>query len=216
MKANPIVLVTGFEPFGGERINPSWEIAKALPSTITSHRIVAQRVPTVFSDAIVAVTRLITKHQPSLVLCLGQAGGRSMISVERVAININDARIADNAGYQPIDEAIMADAPAAYFSTLPIKTMVAAMQKKRIPAEVSNTAGTFVCNHIMYGVLHHIAIQQLSIRAGFVHVPFLPSQVVNGSAPSMALTLMKTGVEIAIESAIRTKQDRKLLGGKLD
>jgi pyroglutamyl-peptidase len=216
MQVSPIVLVTGFEPFGGERINPSWEIAKALPSTIGSHHVVTKRVPTAFGDAIAALAKLISKHQPSLVLCLGQAGGRSSISVERVAINVNDARIADNAGYQPFDEPIVAAAPAAYFSTLPIKTMVAAMQKKGIPAEVSNTAGTFVCNHIMYGVLHHIAIQQLSIRAGFVHVPFLPSQVVNGGAPSMALPLMLAGIEAAIVAALRTKHDHKLVGGKLD
>jgi pyroglutamyl-peptidase len=216
MQVSPIVLVTGFEPFGGERINPSWEIAKALPSTIGSHHVVTQRVPTAFGDAIAALAKLISKHQPSLVLCLGQAGGRSSISVERVAINVNDARIADNAGYQPIDQAIVGDAPAAYFSTLPIKAMVAAMQKKGIPAEVSNTAGTFVCNHIMYGALHHIATQKLAARAGFIHVPYLPSQVVNGSAPTMALSTMQAGIEIAIDAAIRTKQDRKLVGGKLD
>jgi pyroglutamyl-peptidase len=216
MKPTPTVLVTGFEPFGDERINPSWEIAKALPSTIGSHCVVSQRLPTAFGDAIAAVAKLITKHQPNLVLCLGQAGGRSSISVERVAININDARIADNAGHQPIDETIVTDAPAAYFSTLPIKTMVAAMQKKGIPAEVSNTAGTFVCNHIMYGVLHHIATQNIAARAGFIHVPFLPSQVVNGSAPSMAHSTMLAGVETAIDAAIRAKQDRKLVGGKLD
>lgn len=216
MKTIPTVLVTGFEPFGGELINPSWEIAKALPSIIGSHRLVSHCIPTAFGDAIVAVAKLISKHQPSLVLCLGQAGGRSSISVERVAININDARIADNAGYQPIDEAIVAAAPAAYFSTLPIKTMVAAMQKEGIPAEVSNTAGTFVCNHIMYGVLHHIATNKLNARAGFIHVPYLPSQLVNGSAPTMALSTMRAGIEAAINASLRTKQDHKLVGGKLD
>ena len=216
MKTTPIVLVTGFEAFGVERINPSWEIAKSLPSTICSHRIVARRIPTVFGSAIVAVTALITKHQPSVVLCFGQAGGRDCISVERVAINVNDARIADNDGNQPIDQAIVAAAPAAYFSTTPIKTMVAAMQKKGVPAEVSNTTGTFVCNHIMYGVLHHIATHKLNTRAGFIHVPYLPSQVVNGSAPSMALSTMQAGIEAAIDAVLRTRQDRKLVGGKLD
>ncbi|MFM7461179.1 MAG: pyroglutamyl-peptidase I, partial [Burkholderiales bacterium] len=169
-----------------------------------------------FGSAIAAVAALITKHQPSVVLCLGQAGGRSCICVERVAINVNDARIPDNDGNQPVDQEIVAAAPTAYFSTIPIKTMVATMQKMGVPAEVSNTAGTFVCNHIMYGVLHHIATHKLNTRAGFIHVPYLPSQIVNGSAPSMALSTMQAGIEAAIGAALRTRQDRKLVGGKLD
>jgi pyroglutamyl-peptidase len=214
MKADPIVLVTGFEPFGGERINPSWEIAKALPQKIGSHRVIALRVPTVFGKAIESVAAAINKHQPSLIISIGQAGGRAAISVERVAINVDDARIADNVGAQPIDEAVVASGPAAYFATLPIKAMVEAVRKRGIPAEVSNSAGTFVCNHLMYGVLHHLAQSNSKARAGFIHVPYLPGQVTDlpGTA-SMTLEMMTAGIEAAMAAAIKTKRDRKLVGG---
>ncbi len=217
VSTKPVVLVTGFEPFGGETINPSWEIAKSLPEEIGRHRVVAVRVPTAFGRAIDTTAAAIKKHNPSVVLCLGQAGGRAAISIERVAININDARIADNAGQQPIDESITSAGPAAYFATLPIKAMVDAVRKKGIPAEVSNTAGTFVCNHLMYGVLHHLATTGSSARAGFVHVPFLPSQVTaSPGTASMSLEMMRAGIEVAIASAIKNSRDRKLVGGALN
>jgi len=155
--ASGVVLVTGFEPFGGERTNPSWDIVERLPDTIAGLRVAKLRVPCEFRRAIEVAAVAIEKHEPSLVICLGQAGGRSRIGVERVAVNVDDARAPDNAGAQPIDEPIAADGPPAYFSTLPVKAMVAAMRAAGVPAELSNTAGTYVCNHLMYGVLHLIA-----------------------------------------------------------
>ena len=209
------ILITGFAPFGGERTNPSWEIAKALPKTIAGYRVETLRVPTEFRRAIDVISKAIDKLNPALVLCLGQAGGRAKMSVERVAIHLDDAAIADNAGVQMIDEAIDANAPTAYFCTLPVKAMVAAMIKAKIPAEVSNSAGTFVCNHLIFGVLHHLAVNERKTRAGFIHVPFLPSQVLDKPAmPSMSLETMVQGVRAAIMAAIKTKADLKLIGGK--
>jgi pyroglutamyl-peptidase len=215
------VLVTGFTPFGGEATNPSWEIAKALPKTIGGYRIETLRVPTEFVKSIAVAAKAIDKLQPAIVLCLGQAGGRVCMSVERVAINVDDAIIADNAAQQPIDTAIVDDAPAAYLSTLPIKAMVTAMNKAEIPAAVSNSAGTFVCNHLLFGVLHHIAKTQLhenlKTRAGFMHVPFLPAQVTGrGAVASMSLGSMIAGTEVAILAAIRHRHDVKIVGGALD
>lgn len=209
------ILITGFAPFGGERTNPSWEIAKALPKTIAGFRLETLRVPTEFGKAIAVTSKAIDTLNPAIVLCLGQAGGRAKMSVERIAINLDDAAIADNAGVQMIDEAIDRNAPAAYFCTLPVKAMVAAMAEAKIPAEVSNSAGTFVCNHLLFGVLHHLAVNEPKTRAGFIHVPFLPSQVVDKPAlPSMSLETMVQGVRAAIMAAIKTKTDAKLVGGK--
>ena len=215
-KPAKIVLVTGFAPFGGEAINPSWEIVRALPEKIAGFQIVKLRVPTEFGKSITAATKAITTLQPAIVLCLGQAGSRSRMSVERVAINVNDAVIADNAHQQPIDEAIFVGAPAAYFATLPIKSMVAAMSRKGVPAEVSNTAGTFVCNHLLYGVLHHIAVKNLAARAGFMHVPFVESQIVDRpNTASLSLATMIVGVEAAITTAVKHQRDVKRVGGAL-
>ncbi len=211
------LLITGFTPFNGEKINPSWQIAKALPETIGGYSIIKLRVPTEFGRSIKIVNKAIDKLQPHIVLCLGQAGGRAHMSVERVAINVDDARIADNAGAQPIDAAIDGAAPAAYFCTLPIKAMVAAMSKKKIPAEVSNTAGTFVCNHLIFGVLHHIATKHYRIRAGFMHVPFVDSQVVDRTGvPSLTLPAMIEATKAAIIAAVKQREDIKIIGGALD
>jgi pyroglutamyl-peptidase len=216
-KPAKIVLVTGFSPFGGEATNPSWEIAKALPKTIGGYRVEAQRVPTEFGKSIAVATKAIDKLKPAIVLCLGQAGGRACMSVERVAINVDDAVIADNASRQPIDTVIEAEGAPAYFSTLPIKAMVAAMNHAEIPAMVSNSAGTFVCNHLLYGVLYHIDERQLKTRAGFMHVPFLPEQAVGrGAIASMSLQSMIEATKVAIMAAIRHKQDIRAVGGALD
>ncbi len=210
------ILVTGFTPFGGEKINPSWQIVKALPELIVGYRVEKLRVPTEFGKSISVVTKAIDKLKPDIVLCLGQAGGRAHMSVERVAINVNDARIADNAGAQPIDEAIADDAPAAYFCTLPVKAMVQAMMDHHIPAEVSNTAGTFVCNHLIFGVLHHIAMMRYPIRAGFMHVPFVDSQVVGrDDVPSLTLPAMIEATKAAIIAVINYREDIKAIGGAL-
>ncbi|MEQ1518805.1 MAG: pyroglutamyl-peptidase I [Usitatibacteraceae bacterium] len=210
------VLVTGFMPFAGERTNPSWEIVKALPDRIGGYRIEALRVPTEFGKAIDVTAKAINTLKPEIVLCFGQAGGRSHMSVERIAINIDDARIADNAGNQMIDQPIRANGPAAYFCTVPIKAMVASMLEAGTPAEVSNTAGTFVCNHLIYGVLHHIAVNTFNARAGFIHVPYLDSQVLGKAGfASMSLPTMVAGAKAAIMAAIKYKTDLKLSGGTI-
>jgi pyroglutamyl-peptidase len=210
------VLVTGFMPFGGETVNPSWEIVKALPDVMGGYRIEKLKVPVEWGKAIETVTRAIDKHQPDVVLCFGQAGGRSRMSVERVAINIDDARQADNAGQMRADQAIIVGAPAAYFANLPIKAMVASMHKVNVPAEVSNSAGTYVCNHLLYGVLNHIATMRLSTRAGFIHVPYVETQILDKpGTPAMALSTMIAGAKAAIAAAIRRKADLKLVGGTL-
>ena len=216
-KAVRSVLVTGFAPFGGESTNPSWEIVKDLPDSIAGYRIEKLKVPTEFGKAIDVAGKAIDKWQPRLVLCFGQAGGRTRMGVERVAINVDDAHIADNAGKQMIDQPIRRNAPAAYFCTVPVKAMVAAMARAGVPAEVSNSAGTFVCNHLIYGVLHHIASKGYATRAGFIHVPFVEHQIVERpNTAALSLATMITGAKAAIMAAVRNKTDLKLVGGALD
>ncbi|MBK7658605.1 MAG: pyroglutamyl-peptidase I [Betaproteobacteria bacterium] len=211
------VLVTGFEPFGGEDINPSWEICRDLPEAIGATRIHVLQVPCEFRAAIEVVAGEIERLEPSVVLSLGQAGGRAAMSVERVAINVDDARIDDNAGNAPVDEPVASGGPAAYFATVPVKAMVAAMREAEVPAIVSNTAGTFVCNHLMYGVLHFLAASGRPARAGFVHVPWLDAQALaRPGEPSMALATMVRGTEAAIAAALANAIDLKESGGALD
>lgn len=211
------VLVTGFEPFGGETVNPSWEICDRLPRTIGGRRVETCRVPCEFRRAIEVVAEAIERYDPCVVLCLGQAGGRTHVSVERVAINVNDARMDDNAGTQPVDEPIAANGPAAHFATLPIKAMAAAMREAGVPAEVSNTAGTYVCNHLMYGVLHYLAGSGHAARAGFIHVPYAEEQVLEQPGkPSMSIATMARGVEAAIAAAVSRERDIAAAEGKLD
>lgn len=216
VKPGQCILLTGFEPFAGEKINPSWEIVRALPEDLVSYRVEKRCIPVQFGLSIIAATEAIEKLKPTLVLCLGEAGNRSHMSVERIAINIDDARIADNAGNKPVDEPVHADGPAAYFCSLPIKTMVNAITHKNIPAEVSNSAGTFVCNHLIYGVLHHIAQHGYKIRAGFMHVPYLDEQVIDKpGVPSLPLDTMITATKAAIIAVIRNRKDLKRVGGTL-
>lgn len=197
------VLVTGFEPFGGEKINPSFEAVKLLPDSIDGVSIIKRQVPTVFRKSIEELKRLIEEIKPDVVLCVGQAGGRSEISIERVAINIDDANIKDNEGNQPVDEIIFEDGENAYFSNLPIKAMVEKIKNNGIPACISNSAGTFVCNHIMYGLLYLIDKKYPHIKGGFIHVPYLPEQVVDKrNIPSMSLDNIKKALVLAIEAII--------------
>lgn len=198
------VLLTGFAPFGGETINPSWEVVKQVAQEqIEGISIIKRQIPTVFGRSIDEVIEVVTGERPDIVIAVGQAGGRSSISVERVAINVNDARIPDNDSNQPIDLPVVEGGPTAYFSTLPIKTIVKEIQTAGIPASVSNTAGTFVCNHLMYGILHHIEQHKLPIQAGFIHIPYLPQQAVNHpGAPSMSLTDMVSALRVAVETAV--------------
>ena len=206
------ILVTGFAPFGGENINPSWQIVKALPDMMAGCRVEKLFVPTEFGQSINVVTSAIDKLKPALILCLGQAGGRAAMSVERIAINVNDACIADNAGAQPIDEAVVAEGPAAYFSTLPIKAMVAGLRAAGFPASVSQTAGTFVCNHLFYGLQH--ALAGSAVRSGFMHIPYLPEQAAHKPGqPSLPLVTLVDGVRLALRLALETAQDLRLPGG---
>ena len=215
--AGEVVLVTGFEPFGGESINPSWEVCQRLPREIAGLRVETCRVPCVFRRSIEAVCEAIERTRPALVVSLGLAPGRTHVGVERVAINVDDARIADNAGGRPIDEPIAAEGPPAYFATLPVKAMVAALRSAGVPAEVSNSAGTYVCNHLMYGVLHFLAARRMPARAGFIHLPFAAEQALDRrDTPSLPLATMAAGIEAAIAAAHRTARDVKLAGGALD
>lgn len=211
------VLVAGFEPFGGEAINPAWEAIKALNGVEVApgYRVITQLLPCVFDQARVVLMEATRSVQPDIVIAVGQAGGRPDISFERVAININDARIADNSNQQPIDTPVDVDGPAAYFSTLPIKAMMLALQAQGIPASISNTAGTFVCNHVFYGLMHSLR-DQPDVRAGFIHIPYLPLQATRyPGAPSMALEQMAAGLRFAIQAAIATDVDTAAPAGAL-
>ena len=173
------ILVTGFDPFEGEPINPSWEAVRRLPDTVEGAEMIKAQIPTSFDRSADVVRTAILQHDPDVVVSVGQAGGRFAISPERVAINVDDGRIPDNDGNQPIDTQIRSDGPAAYFSLLPVKAMVTAIKRAGMPAVVSNTAGTYVCNHIMYQVLYMIDREFPGKRGGFVHVPYAPQQVVD-------------------------------------
>jgi pyroglutamyl-peptidase len=203
-----MVLVTGFDPFAGEPTNPSWDVCRMLPLTIAGLRVETLRVPCEFGRAVEVVGKGIDRLRPALVVCLGQAGGRSHMSVERVAINVDDARAPDNGGARPVDTPIEPGGPPAYFATLPIKAMAAAMRRAGVPTEVSNSAGTYVCNHLMYGVLHFIASRGLDARAGFIHVPYAESQVIDKAGiAAMSLATMAKGVEAAIVAAATHARD---------
>ncbi|MGB3926446.1 MAG: pyroglutamyl-peptidase I [Caldicoprobacterales bacterium] len=194
------ILVTAFEPFGGEKVNPALETMQRLPDKIGKLQILKLELPTVFNKSMEKVWQFIEQQKPDAVISLGQAGGRACISIERVAINIDDTKMADNEGNAPVDQPIFEDGDNAYFSTLPIKKMVNAIKKIGIPAEVSNTAGTYVCNHVMYGVLYKIHKERLNIKAGFIHVPFIPEQVVdNPGRPSMSLENIVQAIETACQ-----------------
>lgn len=208
------VLITGFEPFGGEQVNPSWEVVSRLDNAIIAGcRVVARQLPCVFGESLSVLNSAIDTLSPALVLAIGQAGGRTDITVERVAINVDDARIADNKGQQPVDEPIVAEGPAAWFSTLPIKAMVAAMRKAGVPASVSQTAGTFVCNHVMYGLLHKLS-DLSEVKGGFIHIPYLPQQAAaHPGAPSMAAETVRLALEIAITTALQVDNDIAVTGG---
>lgn len=211
----PTVLLTGFDAFGGDAINPSWLVAQALDGqTIEGHKVLAAQLPTEFAASSQQLAALLRLHKPALVVCLGLAGGRASLSLERIAINVQDARIADNAGVQPIDVPIIKSGAAAYFSTLPIKAMLQALTTAGIPAEVSQTAGTFVCNHVFYVLMHDLKKHRGAARArgGFVHVPYLPGMGV----PCMSLDDMVHGLRLAIASALVTEQDALLGAGALN
>lgn len=210
------VLVTGFDPFGGEPINPAWEAVKAMKDTIAGAEIIKTQIPTVVGKSIEKIHQKMKELQPDLVISVGQAGGRFGVTPERVAINVTDARIPDNEGNQPIDEPIFPDGPAAYFSNLPVKAMVQAIKDAGYPSVLSNSAGTYICNHVMYGILYYIEKEFPNVRGGFIHVPYAPSQVVNKpSTPSMALADITASLEAAVAAAISSKEDIRAVGGEI-
>lgn len=207
------ILLTGFEPFGGDTVNPSWEVAQALHGGhVGGAQVVAVQLPCVFGRAHEVLAEALNRHRPQLVLCLGLAANRSALSVERVGINVDDARIPDNAGAQPVDQPAVPGAPAAYFATLPIKAMVAAMQAEGLPAEVSQTAGTFVCNHVLFGLMHLLR-RRRSVRGGFMHVPLFPAQAQGVGQPGLALADQVRGVRTALDAARRHPTDIAHSGG---
>lgn len=207
----PTILLTGFDPFGGDSTNPSWLVAQALQGQrIAGHTVVAAQLPTVFGRSLDQLHALVNTHQPMLTVCLGQAGGRSALSLERIGINVDDARIPDNMGRQPIDTPVVPGGPAAYFATLPIKAMLRAVQRTGVPCEVSQTAGTFVCNHVLYGLMHLLKTSgPPGARGGFIHVPWLPGQ----GTPHLPLRDMVHGIHTALWAAVLAPHDIALGAG---
>ena len=210
------LLLTAFTPFDGERINPALEAVKLVKDKIGTLLIVKLEVPTVFGKSIDTVREAIEREKPDFVLSIGQAGGRAEITPERVAINLNDARIPDNEGNQPIDEPVFPDGENAYFSTLPVKAMVEAIRKEGLPSSLSNSAGTYVCNHLMYGVLYYLDKRPV-IKAGFIHVPYIPEQTKNKKEmPALELSEIVRGLEAAITAIAINGTDKKLAYGQND
>ena len=192
------ILITAFEPFQQETINATMEALTLLPDHIHGHTLIKHILPVEFGKAITAMEGLIAELSPDVVIAMGQATGRTDVTPERVAINVSDARIPDNGGNQPKDAPIRADGPAAYFSTLPVREMIAAMKEAGVPASLSNTAGTFVCNHLMYGLLDHLARTGRHIPAGFIHIPATPAQAVERPSPSLPPETVTKGLLAAI------------------
>ena len=215
----PCILLAGFEPFDRDTVNPSWEVARALDGWPCEGATVhALQLPCVFGRAAERLDQALAEWRPQMVVCLGLAGGRAEISVERVALNVDDARIPDNAGRQPIDAAVVQGGPAAYFSTLPVKAMVRDLRAAGWPASVSNTAGTFVCNHIFYALMHRLASRPAlaGTRGGFIHVPALPEQAAaQPGMPSMALAAQVDALRVALRTAFTVRHDVRETGGQL-
>ena len=207
------VLLTGFEPFNGATINPAWEAVRALKGWSGEDFMVEiLQLPCVFGFANRVLCGAVDEMKPDVVICVGQAGGRADLTVERVAINVDDAPIHDNDGQQPVDAPIATEGPAAYFATLPVKAIVSSMRERGLRASVSQTAGTFVCNHVFYGLMHHI--DGSAVRGGFIHVPYLPEQAAAfAEAPSMALAEIVEGLRAAVEVSVRGGDSQAAIGG---
>ena len=208
-----VLLITGFDPFGGDSINPSWEAVKKLPDRIGNWKLCKLEIPTVFGLAAQTVLEKAQEVAPAAILCLGVAAGRSPVTPERIGINVRSARIPDNRGNQPKEEPVIPGGEDGLFSTMRVSAMAAAIEAMGLPGAVSNTAGTFVCNHLMYGVLHHLAAHCPRVRGGFMHVPFIPSQVVDRPAPSMAVTDIARGIEAAISAIAAHETDISAVEG---
>lgn len=212
------ILVTGFDPFGEDEINPAIEAVKRLDDEIAGAQIVKLEIPTVFGECAEVVHEAILKEKPDYVLNIGQAGGRFALTPERVAINFDDGRIADNKGYQPIATPIHEDGQNAYFTQLPVKAMARAIRDAGLPSSVSTTAGTFVCNHIMYQVQYMIDKEFPDLKAGFMHIPYLPEQVVaKPETPSLSLADDVKGITAAIGAIVKMdgKKDLQSIEGHI-
>ena len=208
------ILLTAFEPFGGDTVNPAQEAVARVADVIGGADVVKISVPVVFGKSVEVVRRAMEAEKPDVVLCIGQAGGRFGLTPERVAINIDDARIPDNEGNQPLDRPIFEDGAPAYFAGLPAKAMVAAIREAGVPAALSYTAGTFVCNHLMYGVLYHIEKSFPGMRGGFMHVPFLHEQIMaRPNTPSLSTDDIVRGIEAAISAILKNAEDEKHVMG---
>ncbi len=203
------ILVTGFDPFGGETVNPAFEAVKLLPKKIKDAEVITVEIPTVFGRGAKEVEKAILEHKPNAVVCIGQAGGRSCISIERVGINLREASIPDNDGNQPFDEKIKQDGENAYFATIPVKAMVNHVRKNGIPSHLSYTAGSYVCNDVMYTLLYMLDKKYPDIKGGFIHVPYAVEQVVNkvNNIASMPVQTIAKGIEYAIEAIVDNELD---------
>ena len=210
------ILVTGFDPFGEDKINPAIESVKKLPDEIKGVEIIKLEIPTVYMKSLEKIDEAIKEYNPDVILSIGQAGGRPDITVERVGINVDDYRIKDNEGNQPIDTKIYDDGENAYFSNLPIKAIVENIRKNNIPASISNTAGTFVCNHVLYGVQYLLDKKYPNKKSGFTHIPFLPEQVISRpNTPSMSISTIVKALTLALEAIIENGSDKKISGGTI-
>lgn len=202
------ILFTGFDPFGGEQINPAFEAIRLLPETIAGAEVIKVEIPTVFGKGAEVMLEAVRKHRPDYVIAVGQAGGRAAVTPEFVGINYCDARIPDNEQNQPLGEPVVAGGENAYFTKLPVKAMVEKMRAAGIPAAVSYTAGTYVCNDVMYRLLHYIHTGQPELAGGFIHVPYAAQQTVNmANTPSMSLSMISDALRLAAEAAVENKED---------
>lgn len=212
LQRKPTVLLTGFAPFGGETSNPSWEAVRGLEGAIIEgHRVCAMELPTEFGASLPALRRALRRVRPRVALAVGLAGGREGISLERVAINLIDARIPDNTGSQPVDIPVVRGGPVAFFSTLPLKASLLALREAGIPAHISQTAGTYVCNQVFYALMH--ATRRRNVRAGFVHVPWSPEQAARHGDPGMPIDKAAHALEIILRRALTVQTDLRMVGG---
>ena len=210
------VLITGFDPFGGETMNPAWEAVKLLKDEIGGAQIIKLQIPTVVGKSIQKIHEKMQEIHPDIVISVGQAGGRFGVTPERVAINVTDARIPDNEGNQPIHVPIFEDGDTAYFSNLPVQAMVQAIKHAGYPSVLSNSAGTYICNHVMYGILYYIQKEFPGVRGGFIHAPYATAQVVDKpQTPSMSLTDIAASLEAAVEAAVSCEKDITAVGGEI-
>ncbi|BBF43710.1 pyrrolidone-carboxylate peptidase [Lachnospiraceae bacterium KM106-2] len=211
------VLITGFDPFEKETVNPAYEAVKMLPEQIAGAKVIKLEIPTVYTKAGATVEKAMEEHKPDVVICVGQAGGRSSITIEKVAINLAEARIKDNEGNQPMDKALHEDGETAYFTNLPCKAVVKELRENNIPAHISYSAGTFVCNDVMYHVLYLINKKYHNVRGGFIHVPYVLQQVIEKPVGtcSMSVETITKGLELAIKAIVENETDINLQVGTI-